>query len=201
MINTRSPNGPLVGSNRQYNNSKHDSTSFSPFEALYGFSPITPPTLLNSHLSTPSNLIEHIHDIHSFIIEQLKIAKRLQSHYANKKRIDKQFSIGDKVMLDTSNIFIRSQPKKKFKQKFLGPYPIVKVISPVSYELQLPGTMQIHPVFHVSKLKETVDSNSPIDIVAASDESKNEYQVDYIFDYKVDIFPNIYKRTLPIVPC
>jgi hypothetical protein len=177
-----------------YNNSKHSSTSFSPFEALYGFSPITPPTLLNSHLSTPSNLIEHIHDIHSFIVEQLKNAKTLQSHYANRKRINKQFSLGDKVMLDTSNINIRNQPNKKFKQRFLGPYPIVKVISPVSYELQLPGSMQIHPVFHISKLKETVNPTSPIDIVPASDDSKNEYQVDCILDYKVDICPTRYRK-------
>ena len=53
-------------------------------------------------------------------------------------------------MLDTSNLVIRNQLNKKFKQRYLGPYPIVKVISLVSYELQLPRTMQIHPVFHVS---------------------------------------------------
>ena len=123
-----------------YNNSKHASTSFTPFEALYGISPITPPTLLNPQLFTPTNIIEHIHDIHSFITEQLKISKTLQSHYVNKKRIDEQFTVSDKVMIDTSDISIRNhQPNKKFKQKFLGPYPIVKVISPVSYELQLPG--------------------------------------------------------------
>ena len=104
---------------------------------MYGISHITPPTILNQQLFTPTNIIEHIHDIHSFITEQLKISKTLQSHYANKKRVDKQFSIGDKVMIDTSDISIRNQPNKKFKQKFLGPYPIVKIISPVSYELQL----------------------------------------------------------------
>ena len=64
----------------------------------------------------------------------------------------------------------------------------------LSRELQLPGTMQIHPVFHVSKLKETVDPNAPIDIDPASDESKNEYQVDCILDYKVDVFPNRYRK-------
>ena len=151
---------------------------------------------MNQQLSTPSNILEHIHDIHLFIVEQLKIAKTLQSHYANKKRIDKQFSIGDKVMLDTSNLVIRNQRNKKLKQRYLGPYSIVKVISPDSYELQLPGTMQIHPVFHVSKLKETNNPDSPIDIVPAIDESKDEYQVERILDYKVDVCPNRYKKGL-----
>ena len=106
-------------------------------------------------MSTPTNIHEHIHDIYLFIVEQLKIAKTIQSHYANKKRVDKHFSDGDKVILDTSNLVIFNQLNRKLKQRYLGPYyPIVKVISPVSYELQLQGTiMQIHPVFHVSKLK------------------------------------------------
>lgn len=97
-------------------------------------------------------------------------------------------------MLDTSNLIIRNQPNKKFKQKYLGPYPIVKVLSPVSYELQLPGTMQIYPVFHISKLKETNCPNAPIDIVPAIDETKDEFQVEKILDYKVDVCPNRYRK-------
>ena len=38
---------------------------------------------MNQQLSTPTNIFEYIHDIHLFIVEQLKIAKTLQSHYAN----------------------------------------------------------------------------------------------------------------------
>ena len=99
-------------------------------------------------------------------------------------------------MLDTPNLVIRNQLNRKLKQRYLGPYSLVKVISPVSYELQLPGTMQIHLVFHISKLKETTNPNSPIDIVPAIDESKDECQVEQILDYKVDIGPNIYKKDL-----
>jgi len=37
--------------------------------------------------------------------------------------------------------------------KFLGPFPIKRPVSAVSYELDLPSDLKIHPVFHVSKLK------------------------------------------------
>ena len=33
-----------------------------------------------------------------------------------------------------------------------GPFPIVKVISPVAYKLQLPDQWQIHNIFHIDLL-------------------------------------------------
>jgi hypothetical protein len=37
--------------------------------------------------------------------------------------------------------------------KFIGPFKVKRIVSPVAYELDLPLNMHIHPVFHVSKLK------------------------------------------------
>ena len=177
-----------------YNNSRHASTLFTPFEALYGFTPITPPTLILPHDVTSTNWIDKINDIHMFIIEQLKTSKLLQSHYANRNRIDKQLSVGDKVMLDTTNLYIRNQPAYKFKQRYVGPYSVVKIISPTSYELQLPGTINVHPVFHISKLKIANNPTAPIDIMPTMNEATEEYQVQQIIDFKVDTLPSRYKR-------
>jgi hypothetical protein len=41
----------------------------------------------------------------------------------------------------------------KFLPKFIGPYRVTKVISRTAYELNLPDTMKVHPVFHVHLLK------------------------------------------------
>jgi hypothetical protein len=161
-----------------YNNSRHASTAFTPFEAMYGFSPITPPTIIRSHDSNDVNWINRINDIHTFIIEQLKTSKVLQSYYANRNRVEKQFIVGDMVMLDTHNLVIRNQPTHKFKQRYIGPYPIVKVLSPTSYELQLPGTMNVHPIFHISKLKSSNNPTSPMDILPTMNETTEEYQVE-----------------------
>ena len=52
----------------------------------------------------------------------------------------------------------------------------MKVVSPVSYELMLPGSMQVHPVFHVSRLRECQNPEYPMDILPASNGDKEEYQ-------------------------
>ena len=41
----------------------------------------------------------------------------------------------------------------KIRRRFLGPFKVVKVISPVAYQLKVPSNWRIHPTFHVEKLK------------------------------------------------
>ena len=55
--------------------------------------------------------------------------------------------MGQEVWLDAQNIKTKA-PSKKFEQKHLGPFIITKKISLVTYQLQLPAHMNIHPVFH-----------------------------------------------------
>ncbi len=142
-----------------------------------------------------NNWIANINDIHALVNEQLKIAKTLQSHYADRNRADHQFKVGDKVMLSTTHLKLRNQPSNKLRQRFIGPYPITKVISPISYELQLPGTLnRIHPVFHVSKLIATNVPEAPMDITPAALEEANEFQVESILEYKIDKFPLRYRH-------
>ena len=76
-------------------------------------------------------------------------------------------------MLDTSHLSIINQTCPKLRQRFIGPFPIMKVISPVSYELMLPRTMKLHHVFHVSRLRTFQNPNYPMDIVPASNANKD----------------------------
>lgn len=60
--------------------------------------------------------------------------------------------VNDLVWLKTTNpSFSRPCPKLDYKKT--GPFKIVKKLSPVSYELELPSSLNIHNVFHVCLLE------------------------------------------------
>jgi hypothetical protein len=46
-----------------------------------------------------------------------------------------------------------NRPSKKLSEKYIGPFRITEVISPVAYRLELSLSMKIHNVFHTSLLR------------------------------------------------
>jgi len=41
---------------------------------------------------------------------------------------------------------------EKLTERFIGPYKVKKVVSTNTVELELPGTVKIHPVVNVSRI-------------------------------------------------
>ena len=154
-----------------YNSATSASTSLSPFQANYGYQPCTPvtvgsraPTVPLTDSARPSTspdgFARHLLEIHRFVQQQAIAAKEFQRAQANKSRRDVQFRVGSRVWLSTTDLHIVGQPSKKFRDRWLGPFEVTAVISPVAYKLRLPSTMRIHPVFHVSRLKADVSTAS-----------------------------------------
>jgi hypothetical protein len=82
----------------------------------------------------------------------LKKAQEDSKRFADKKRREVKYKVGDMVFLDRR--FIKTKrPCLKLDWKKLGPFKISEVINEVSYKLDLPQTMgRLHNVFHVSLL-------------------------------------------------
>jgi len=80
-----------------------------------------------------------------------------QTKYVNAHRRDVVFDIGDLVYLKTKNLAVADDEKVKLRGRFAGPFKITKKMSDVAYQLQLPSSWRIHPVFHIAKLKKAPD--------------------------------------------
>ncbi|KAA3465884.1 pol protein [Gossypium australe] len=81
--------------------------------------------------------------------------KRRQKSYADLKRKEIEFQVGDKVFLKVSpwKKVLRFGRKGKLSPRFIRPYKITERIGPVAYRLALPSELEkIHDVFHVSML-------------------------------------------------
>ncbi|GAX75269.1 hypothetical protein CEUSTIGMA_g2714.t1 [Chlamydomonas eustigma] len=147
-----------------YNSHVHSSTLQTPFYANYGFHPTAPPSLLlptGSLSPDAAAYLDNLHDVQQSIIRELDLAKARQAESANRHRRDLTFKVGDRVCLSSEFLPLVDYPSTKLRPRFLGPFTISHIISPVSYRLALPTSLfSVHPVFHVSRLLPWTDTSS-----------------------------------------
>ena len=170
---------------------KNSSTQFSPFEVMYGYQPHTVGTLqANDTCPSATQLLADREAIRKLVVINLQEAKEFQKHYADKKLKHVEFALRDRVSIDTAGLALAGQPGKAFKQRWIGPFTVSSKLSPLVYRLDLPPAMnQVHPVFHISKLRlwkdDTVNPQRYVSEAQAgrhADVARGEYFVDCITD-------------------
>jgi hypothetical protein len=88
--------------------------------------------------------------------ESLKVAQSRRKSYADKRRRDLSFEIGDFVYLKVSPMrgTHRFRVKGKLAPRYVRPFKIIDRKAEVAYQLELPPQLsEVHDVFHVSQLK------------------------------------------------
>jgi hypothetical protein len=90
------------------------------------------------------------------IRENLKTTQSRQKSYADNRRRELMFEVGDFVYLKVSPMrgMKRFKVKGKLSPRYIGPFKILERKGEVAYQLELPNRLSdVHDVFHVSQLK------------------------------------------------
>ena len=150
-----------------YNNSYHTSLGMAPYEALYGRRCRTPVCWneVGERKLVGPEIVQLTTDKIDLIRSRLKVAQDRQKSYADLKRKDIEFEVGDKVFLKISpwKGIVRFGKRGKLSPRFIGPYEVIERIGPVAYRLALPPELsQVHDVFHVSMLRRYMSDPSHI---------------------------------------
>ncbi|XP_070009639.1 uncharacterized protein LOC142164663 [Nicotiana tabacum] len=95
-------------------------------------------------------------------MDNLTKAQNRMKQYADSKRSDRNFEVGDTVFLklqpyrQTSVVICRNL---NLVAKFYGSFEVLRRIGMVAYEIKPPLGSKIHPIFHVSQLKKAMGNH------------------------------------------
>ncbi|KAA0039194.1 pol protein [Cucumis melo var. makuwa] len=152
-----------------YNNNYQATIGMAPFEALYGKccrSPVCWGEVGEQRMLRPE-LVQTTNAAIQKIRARMLTAQSRQKSYADVRRKDLEFEVGDMVFLKVAAMkgVLRFEKKGKLSPRFIGSFEILERIGPVAYRLALPPSFSaMHDVFHVSMLRRYVaDSTHVVD--------------------------------------
>ncbi|XP_021736435.1 uncharacterized protein LOC110702984 [Chenopodium quinoa] len=138
----------------------------APFEALYGRkcrSPLCWSDISETIILGPQLIEETTKQVRE-IQAKIQAAQDRQKSYADLKRREEEFQVGDKVLLKVSPMKgVMRFWKKGRSLKYIGAYEILQRIGNVAYRLALPVDLsKVHDVFHVFQLRRYIPDKSHV---------------------------------------
>jgi hypothetical protein len=118
-----------------------------------------------------------------------KAAEEMARYYDQNRQEAVEYKVGDQVWLEGKDIQT-DRPSKKLDDRRYGPYQITKKVGPNAYQLNLPSTMKVHPVFNTVRLrpyhKDTIPGRvAPPRPAPVVEGDQPEWEVEYIKDSRL----------------
>ena len=116
-----------------------------------------------------------------------KTQEEMKRQADRKKGEAEEYQDGDLVLLSTKDLKwqIKGKQTEKLTERFVGPYKVKRVISTNTVELELPGTVKIHLIVNVSRIrryKEQVPGQKKQLALLVIIEEEEEYDVEKIIN-------------------
>jgi hypothetical protein len=131
--------------------------------------------------------VERLQSSLSLARKCLIAAQQRQKAFADQRRVEKVYKVGDKVLLSMKYLNLKhSKTSRKLLPKWIGPFEVVQVVGPVAYlKLRMNPGWRVHPVFHVSLL-EPYKEDGPLQPPPPPVEMEGalEYEVESILEHR-----------------
>ena len=170
-----------------HNQWPNETTRKTPFELLMGYNPSMHWKTGDAQTPAVEERLGKLKQVREEAMQNLgKAQEALRKRSAQNKRF-RPYQEGELVWLEGRNLKL-PYPSAKLAPKRLGPFKVLKQVSEVAYQLQLPDQWKIHDVFHaglITPYKETEMhgpnfTRLPPDLI----EGEEEYEVERIIGKK-----------------
>jgi transposase InsO family protein len=140
-----------------FNSAVQASTQHSPHGLLYGSEPRLPIDValdgLVPRVPAAADRRTRMQEALDHTRGRIAKAQAHQKENADRHRRELSLAVGDQVLLSTEGLELRNF-NNKLCSRYVGPFPITRVVNSNALQLALPPQMQaLHPVFNISRLK------------------------------------------------